>query len=69
MADTQFGLKFRTSKSIDDIEDWLSTHCDGDWDVVLGGLVEKPDGSLAKEIQVFFEHEQGRETFKSGFRA
>lgn len=67
MSSTPYGIKFNTARSIDDVEDWLEDHCVGEWDLKIGGLVETPDGSMLKEFQVFFEMDEDRSRFKTGF--
>lgn len=63
------GIRLKTTRSLDSIEDWLALHCQGEWDVRFGGIVETDEGIIRKELDVMFEKVEDKASFRDQFLA
>ncbi|WES31073.1 hypothetical protein [Varunaivibrio sulfuroxidans] len=52
---------------MDSIEDWLALHCQGEWDVRFGGIVETDEGIIRKQLDVMFEKIEDKTSFRDQF--
>lgn len=59
------GIKFKTSASIEVIEDWLEANCKGEWDVDIEAI---STGLRQKSVAVYFETDDDREAFKAAYK-
>jgi hypothetical protein len=59
------GLKFKTSTSINTIEDWLDNNCEGEWDVEIEAI---STALQQKSVAVYFESEADRDAFKAIYK-
>lgn len=63
------GIRLKTTRSMDSIEDWLALHCQGEWDVRFGGIVETEEGIIRKQLDVMFEKVEDKASFREEFLA
>ena len=56
----RFGVLFRTTRSIDDIEDWLEGNCGDSWSISLEGIEEDLS---SKTLRVLFMSEADKIAF------
>ncbi len=61
------GVGYKTEKSIESIENWLDSNCEGDWDVVLRDMDDSNPAKILKVLEVLFELSDDREKFKVEF--
>ncbi|HIJ39390.1 MAG TPA: hypothetical protein HPP80_10905 [Rhodospirillaceae bacterium] len=64
MSNLAYGVQYATRDSADSIEEWLSEHCAGDWDLRLADIDEK---NSRKKFAVYFERETDKAAFKAAF--
>lgn len=62
------GVSYKTEKSIETIEAWLDTNCQGDWDVNLKDMDDTNPAKMLKILEVLFEMNADKEKFKEEFR-
>ncbi len=56
-----YAVLFKTGIPFDELESWLGTNCQGEWEMVL----EDMDGGLtSKTLKIMFETVEDRERFK-----
>lgn len=67
MLSRQYGVRFRTHRPAEQLEDWLAIHCTADWKLRLSGIVEDDQGNRCKQLIVFFDDEKDRDEFKACF--
>ena len=60
----RFGVMFKTSRSTDDIEDWLEDNCEELWSVTLEGIDEDLS---SKTLRVLFRSEADKVSFSRKF--
>jgi len=57
----QYGVLYKTGDSLLTLEDWLDSHCRGNWAIAITEISE--DLSF-KTIQIMFEQAEDKELFK-----
>ena len=60
----RFGVLFKTTRSIEDIEDWLEDNCESLWSVTLEGIDEDLS---SKTLRILFMDEADKIAFSRGF--
>jgi hypothetical protein len=56
----RYGLLYAMSRPVAEVEEWLDTHCDASWNVMLEDL---DDNLERKTIRVLFELESDKQNF------
>ncbi|MEE8392790.1 MAG: hypothetical protein V3R66_00480 [Rhodospirillales bacterium] len=69
MPGKKFGIRFRTTRSTDQIEDWLDKNCTARWNITLAGMLEDSAGNFIKQLIVYFDANRDREKFSRHFFA
>ncbi len=60
-----YGVRYKFSGSIQDIEDWLDANCVGAFSYQLENIVEQTGGFNQLEVLFKFQHHDDKERFKA----
>ncbi len=63
----EFGIRFNTRLSLDEVEDWLADNCVGDWDVRLSEIIEDSRARLWKRLEILFACPEDRARFRERY--
>ena len=65
--DKEFGIRFNTRHSLEEVENWIAEHCSGDWDVRLSEIIEDTRGQLWKRLEIRFASPEDRARFREHY--
>ncbi len=64
-----YRLRVKISRSIDELEDWLATYCDGQYGYEFDGIKETDSVFNQLEILFKFSFDTDRQKFKSAIKS